>query len=107
MFLRVLIAGVVAFGLLPRATGEDQLGTHAGIVVRVEGSKITLADKGGKNEHSHTVPASATVTCDGKPCRLQDLKKGMPVSITVERQGDKAVVTRVDAKKEPEQPLRR
>jgi hypothetical protein len=101
MFLRLLLSGVMAASLMTlvsQASADDQIGTHMGIVVSVEGNKLTMSDKYGKNEHSHMVPASATITCDGKACRLQDLKKGMVVSVTIEKQGEKNAVTRIDAK---------
>ncbi len=104
MFLRILLGGVLVAGLMSiaalEATAEDKPGTHTGIVVGVEGTTLTMTDKDGKNEHTHAVPASAAITCDGKACALKDLKKGMLVAVTVEKQGEKNVVTRIDAKKE-------
>ena len=63
----------------------------------MEGDKLTMTGKDGKNEHTHLVPATAMITYDGKVCRLQDLKKGMQIAVTMEKRGDKTLVTRVDA----------
>jgi hypothetical protein len=103
MFQRLLIsaaaivASIVVGGIY--AAAEDQVGTHEGLVVSVEGNKLNMSDKEGKNQHSHTVPADAAITCDGKACRLQDLKKGYPVKVTIEKKAQKNVVTRIDAQK--------
>ena len=55
--------------------------THSGKVVSVEGNKLTMTDAGGK-EHSHTVAADAKISCNGKVCKLADLKKGTLIRVT-------------------------
>jgi hypothetical protein len=79
---------------------EDKTGgtTHEGKVVSVSGSKLTMTDKEGKNQHTHAIGATTTITCDGKACKLEDLKKGMFVKVTTKK-GDPTAVLRVDAKK--------
>jgi hypothetical protein len=59
-----------------------------------------MTDKDGKNQQAHIVPADANITCDGKACRLQDLKKGFAVKVTTEKKGALNVVTRIDGKKD-------
>ena len=71
--------------------------THSGKVVRVEGNKLVMVDKSGKNEHTHTLAADATITCNGKQCKATDLKPGMFITVTTKDNGKIAV--RVDAKK--------
>jgi hypothetical protein len=74
--------------------------THEGKVVSVSGTKLTMTDKSGKNQHTHVIADTTTITCDGKVCKLEDLKKGMYVKVTTKK-GDKTAVLRVDAKKNP------
>lgn len=72
---------------------------HEGKVVKVEEGKLTMTDKDGRNEHSHMIPTDATITCDGKTCKLEDLTKDCWVTITREKKGSEMVVTKVEAKK--------
>jgi hypothetical protein len=79
----VLVAALVV--LAPSAWAADK--THDGIVVSVAEGKLVMSDKDGKNEHTHTVGAAAKITCDGKACKLADLKKGDAVKVTTGEDG--------------------
>jgi hypothetical protein len=81
------------------ASADDKPGTHEGTVVKAENGKLTMTGKDDKREHSHDVPATAKVTCDGKECKLEDLKKGYTVKVTIEKKDNRNVVTKIDAKK--------
>jgi len=70
--------------------------THEGKILRIEGNKIVMADKDGKNEHTHTLAADAKVMCDGKECKLTDLKKDQQVRVTT-KEGDQTQAVRVEA----------
>src|SRR5262245_37903842 len=96
-----VLALVLATALCARA--DSKTATHKGLVVSVEANKLTMSDVDGKNLHSHMIPNAAAVTCDGKVCRLQDLKKGMHVVVTTEQQGNNNVVTLIEAMKSPAQ----
>jgi hypothetical protein len=81
-------------------SADDQKpGTHEGKVVKVEGNKLTMSDKEGKNQHTHAIPATAKITFEGKAAKLEDLKPGNTVKVTTEKKGDEVVVVSVDAKK--------
>lgn len=98
-FVLTAVVALVAWANPVRAAEEEApAGTHEGKVVKVEGTKLTMSDKDGK-KHTHTIPADAKVSCDGKECKLTDLKEGQPVKVTAEKQGDKNVITKIDAKK--------
>jgi hypothetical protein len=56
--------------------------THDGKVVSIKGGKLTMETKG--KEHSHEVTANAKITCDGKECKLSDLKAGTLIRVTVD-----------------------
>jgi hypothetical protein len=69
--------------------------THRGVVVSVEGNKLTMVGR-NKKEHTHTVASDAKITCDGKECKLADLKKGVFIEVTT-KEGDPTMVTAIKA----------
>jgi hypothetical protein len=75
---------------------DKKADTHEGKLVKVDGNKIVMSDKEGKNEHSHTLAADAKITCDGKECKAADLKPGVAVKVTT-KAGDKTTAVRVEA----------
>jgi hypothetical protein len=71
--------------------------THSGKVVSVDDVKHTLTmtgDTATAKEHTHKVPATAKITCDGKDCKLGDLKTGTRITVTL---GTNDEVTRIEA----------
>src|SRR5947208_442854 len=70
--------------------------THQGRFVSAEGNKLTMTMGRDGKEHSHTVAADAKITCDGKECKLSDLKKGVFLRVTT-KEGDPNTVVRIDA----------
>jgi hypothetical protein len=102
----LLFAGLSAFALLacaaPAAAEDDEAvkgSSHEGLVVSTGDHKLTMTDKAGKNEHTHEVATNAKITCDGKECKLEDLKAGDAIKVTTKKQGDKTVAVRIDAAK--------
>jgi hypothetical protein len=89
MFTRLLFACVAAFALTVLTTStawakaDDKGDTHSGVVVSASGGKLTMSDKDGKNEHTHDVAKDAKISCNGKDCKLEDLKKGTAVKVTM------------------------
>jgi biopolymer transport protein ExbD len=55
-----------------------------GNVVKAGDGKLTITDK-DKKEHSCNVSKDTKISCDGKACKLDDLKKGVKVKVTVEK----------------------
>ena len=88
----------VAFAA-PAMAEDEKPGTHEGKVVKVEAGKLTMTDKDGKKEHTHAVPADTKITCDGKECKLEDLKPGTAIKVTTVKKGDKLTVTQIEGKK--------
>src|SRR5262249_41850046 len=70
--------------------------THEGKIVKAGDGKLTMTDKDGSNEHTHNVAADAKITCDGKECKLSDLKAGYFVKLTTNE--DKKLATKIEAK---------
>jgi len=58
--------------------------THEGKVVKAADGKLTMTDKKGENKHTHDVAANAKISCDGKACKLEDLKEGVLVRVTTD-----------------------
>jgi hypothetical protein len=102
MLYRVLSAAcvVVALGLfvggatVGAQNKSDKANTHEGKVVSVKGQQLTMEAKGQK--HTHKVAPDAKITCDGKNCKLDDLKAGTMIRVTVDNLTNTA--TRIDAR---------
>jgi len=77
------------------AEKEADVSTHDGKVVSTSGDDLIMTGKDGK-EHKHTLTADAKITCDGKICKLADLKAGMKVRVTTKKD-DIKTATNVEA----------
>ena len=72
--------------------------THNGKVVATADGQLTMTDMLGGNSHKHVVGKETTVTLDGAPAKLADLKAGFTVNVTTERHEGNLIATRIDAK---------
>jgi hypothetical protein len=79
--LVVAVVALVCFVAAP-AQAEKKADTVEGTFVKVDGKTLTVKDKDAK-EHSCEVAADAKVTCDGKECKVDDLKAGVKVKVTL------------------------
>jgi hypothetical protein len=106
MLYRVLPLSLVALALAlfastpVRADKGDKADKDAnqmvGKFVESQGDdKLVMTDKEGKNEHTHKLSADAKITCDGKECKLSDLKKGVLIRVSLDP--DKKVATKIEA----------
>jgi hypothetical protein len=95
--LFVVLIGMVVMSRTDVSADDKDQKVHEGKVVKAENGKLTMTDKDGKNEHTHKVPATAQVSCDGKACKLQDLKKDFLVRLTTTSDAE-ARVLKVEAK---------
>jgi hypothetical protein len=81
------------------ARPDPKESTHSGKFVSAKGeTQFTMTDKDGKTEHTHTLARNATITCDGKACKLSDLKEGTMIRVTVEERDGKKVATKVEGR---------
>ncbi len=71
---------------------------HEGKVVEAGKGKLTMTDMDGSNQHSHTVATNAKITRDGKTAKLDDLKKGDVINVTLGEQSGKPVATEIVAR---------
>jgi len=85
----LLVALAVVMLTSPPAVMAADDVTVEGKVVKAADGKLTITDKDDK-EHVTTVAADAKITCDGKECKLEDLKKDIKVKVLDK---DTAVVT--------------
>lgn len=94
--LLCLAALALALFVAAPALADDAKDTtmHEGKVVSVAGGKLVMSVDG--KEHTHNVPDSAKVTCDGKICKLDDLKPGMRIRVWTPKNDEKKAV-RIDA----------
>jgi len=101
MLYRAMLLFFLVLGLtVPTLRAEEKKAegdTHEGKIVKIEGNKLTMSDKEGKNEHTHTHAPAAKVTCDAKECKLADLKPGIMVKVTTKK-GDKETALKVEAR---------
>jgi len=70
-------------------------GTHDGKLVSITETKLVMTGKNGK-EHSHMLSAYAKLTCDGQPCKWDELKPGTKIRVTTKSEETQAVV-RIEA----------
>ena len=94
--LRHAVTGLMVVFMLALVAGYSRAADkiHDGTVVSVAEGKLVMADKDGKNEHTHSIGPTAKITLDGKEAKLADLKKGDTVKVTA---GDDGKVTAVAA----------
>lgn len=88
-----MFVGSSAWGAKDAREARDV--SHDGKFVSASGDQMVMMNKGGK-EHSHTLAADATVTCDGVACKAADLKAGMKIRVTTKK-GDMKTATQVEA----------
>jgi len=104
MFARSLaIAGVAlsfaAFAAVAQAEDKAEDNTmHAGVVVSAAAGKLVMTGDDGK-EHSHAISKDVKVTIDGKPGKLEDLKKGDKIKVTTDKDNKVLAVSSGDAVK--------
>jgi hypothetical protein len=92
----VLLAGAAAVADPLKAPPDKSDGVVAGIVASAGDGKITVTADG--KDRVLAVAKDADVSCDGKACKLEDLKKGASVAVTLTKSGDSTVATKIEAK---------
>jgi len=80
--LFTLVAVLAVALILAPAAVQAADETASGTVVKVADGKLTI-EGADKKEHTCEVAKDAKITCDGKECKLDDLKKGVKVKVTL------------------------
>jgi hypothetical protein len=108
MMYRALPLALVALALalfvgataLADDTKAEKGDTHDGTVVSVTADKLVMKTKAkdgeDAKEFTHRLADKATVICDGKECKLADLKAGQKVRVTFKK-GEIETAIRVEA----------
>ncbi len=106
MVHRVLSVCLVALALTIGALGcQSKATTHQGKVVEVGAGTLTMTDTAGANQHTHNVSINAAITCNSKPCGLNDVKAGDLVTVTTDTKNIKdttegrTLATKIEATK--------
>jgi hypothetical protein len=73
--------------------------THQGKVLSVGAGKLTMVDTVSHMQLTQDVAADAAILCENKQCGLSDVKAGDMVMVTVDKDGNKTVVTKIEVKK--------
>jgi len=86
LFLAVL--ALVAFTAAPTLAEDKKedkkADTHEGTFVKAAADSKSFTMKGKDDkEHSHDLATDAKISCDGKDCKLADLKAGVKIKVTV------------------------
>jgi hypothetical protein len=91
---------VGASALADDAKAADAGKTHDGTVIRVTAEKLVMKDiaKNGveAKEMTYRLADNAVVTCDGKKCKLEDLKADQKIRVTNQK-GDNETIVKVEA----------
>ncbi len=93
--LALAAVAVALFAGMP-ALAAEKSASHDVTIVKCADGKLTVLGS-DKKEHTHAVAKDATITCNGKACKVTDLKKGVKAKVTVSGQGDKAQFVKVEA----------
>lgn len=92
-FLAAVAVALVALVGLPLLAADDKV--HEATVVKAGDGKLTLTMKGDDQKHNHDVAKDAKITLDDKKAKLEELKEGFPIKVTMD---DKFVITKIEAK---------
>jgi hypothetical protein len=95
MSLCLFVLGLVVVGARAQEEKKDA-NPREGKLVKIAGNKLTMTDKEGKNETTHTLAPGARITCDGKECKAEDLKPGVSLKVTT-KPGDATMAVIVEA----------
>ena len=92
-FLAVVVVALVARAGLPLMAADEK--AKEATVVKAGDGKITLTFKGDEKKHNHDVAKDAKITLDDKKAKLEELKEGFSVKVTMD---DKSAITKIEAK---------
>ena len=76
--------GVAVMGFAFAAATDQSATSHDGTVVSAGMGALAMKDDQGK-EHRHKIDESVEITVNGKPAVLDDLKAGMKIRVTMDK----------------------
>ena len=93
--LSIVAVALVALVSMQLRAAEDKV--HEAKVVKAGDGKIVLTLKGDDKKHTHEVAKDAKITLNDKKAKLEELKEGFSVKVTID---DKFVITKIEAQSE-------
>ncbi len=94
----LLMVGVSLAAALTLTLGSAQVSedhaTHDGTVMSAALGKLVLLEQAGKQE-TYSVPDSVPIMIMGKQAKLEELKPGLQVRVTLGKKGEVAAITTV------------
>ena len=101
LVLAVLALAVFVAAPVLAQQKDAQGNTHTGTFVSATGTQIVMKAGTGTEakEHKHTLAADARIMCDGKACKVTDLKPGQKIRVTLQKDATtgKEQVTKLEA----------
>jgi hypothetical protein len=94
--LAVVVFVGAAIAAEPAKAADKSNSAITGTVTKAGDGAITVTDASGK-DHKLMVDKAADISCDGKVCKLEDLKNGVSVTVTTKKD-DTTVATKIEAK---------
>ena len=85
----VAVVCLAAMPALAADADAKDLAMHEGKVVSVGDGKLVMSVDG--KEHIHSVAADAKISCDGKACKLDDLKPGQRIRVWTPKGDEKCL----------------
>jgi hypothetical protein len=95
--LFLLILGVMLVGTVPQAVAEEA-NTHEGLVVSAGAGRLSMMGMDGKQQ-SFDIGDMVKVTVNGHMGKLEDLKTGARIRVTIDKAGHALNVATVDTTK--------
>ena len=92
--LLLLFAFALLLAIVPSATAEEAVFDDCK-VVKVDGRKLRITGPNGQ-EHAAEVAADAKVTMNGKEIKLDELKPGQTVKLTVRKGEGSPLILKVE-----------
>lgn len=96
----IFLLAVVGF-MIPAPVWSADPQMHEGTVVSAGAGKLTIKDKGGKDQ-SFAVDGTTRITVNGKPGRLEELKESTRVQVMIDDKGKVLTVATIDKEKHDE-----
>ena len=94
LFYVVLLALIL---LVRAVTSAAEI--REGKVLAAGYGKLTIIDEASHTQLTQHVAADAAILCENKQCDLSDVRAGDLVTMTVDNDGNKPVVTKIEVKK--------
>lgn len=94
-----LLCFVLLALILFMSTMTSAAETRQGKVLAAGYGKLTIIEATSHTQLTQDVAADAAILCENKTCDLADVKAGDMVTMTMDKDGGKSVVTKIEVKR--------